>query len=88
MCFVVFYLTIQIDSVMSTRLASENDASRRLKSEFLIQFDGVTSYPDDLVIVIGKHIFLFWLFNPGYLLHYACFQWKYLGHSYHVTIST
>ncbi|KAM0834187.1 hypothetical protein ACQ4PT_063771 [Festuca glaucescens] len=43
----------EIDSVMSTRLASENDASRRLKSEFLIQFDGVTSNPDELVIVIG-----------------------------------
>uniref|UniRef100_J3MAY6 microtubule-severing ATPase n=1 Tax=Oryza brachyantha TaxID=4533 RepID=J3MAY6_ORYBR len=43
----------EIDSVMSTRLANENDASRRLKSEFLIQFDGVTSNPDDLVIVIG-----------------------------------
>uniref|UniRef100_A0A0D9WLC8 microtubule-severing ATPase n=1 Tax=Leersia perrieri TaxID=77586 RepID=A0A0D9WLC8_9ORYZ len=43
----------EIDSVMSTRLANENDSSRRLKSEFLIQFDGVTSNPDDLVIVIG-----------------------------------
>ncbi|KAJ7951013.1 spastin [Quillaja saponaria] len=43
----------EIDSIMSTRLASENDASRRLKSEFLIQFDGVTSNPDDIVIVIG-----------------------------------
>lgn len=43
----------EIDSVMSARLANENDASRRLKSEFLIQFDGVTSNPDDLVIVIG-----------------------------------
>ncbi|OUZ99488.1 AAA+ ATPase domain [Macleaya cordata] len=43
----------EIDSIMSTRLANENDASRRLKSEFLIQFDGVTSNPDDLVIVIG-----------------------------------
>jgi len=38
---------------MSTRSTSENEASRRLKSEFLIQFDGVTSNPDDLVIVIG-----------------------------------
>ncbi|XP_062227928.1 uncharacterized protein LOC133926156 isoform X2 [Phragmites australis] len=43
----------EIDSIMSTRLANENDASRRLKSEFLIQFDGVSSNPDDLVIVIG-----------------------------------
>ncbi|XP_061339635.1 uncharacterized protein LOC133286256 [Gastrolobium bilobum] len=43
----------EIDSIMSTRLASENDASRRLKSEFLIQFDGVTSNPNDIVIVIG-----------------------------------
>lgn len=43
----------EIDSIMSTRLANEHDASRRLKSEFLIQFDGVTSNPNDLVIVIG-----------------------------------
>ncbi|GAU43878.1 hypothetical protein TSUD_179730 [Trifolium subterraneum] len=42
-----------IDSIMSTRTANENEASRRLKSEFLIQFDGVTSNPDDIVIVIG-----------------------------------
>ncbi|KAK1558888.1 hypothetical protein Q3G72_007875 [Acer saccharum] len=43
----------EIDSIMSVRLANENDASRRLKSEFLIQFDGVTSNPNDLVIVMG-----------------------------------
>ncbi|KAK7340132.1 hypothetical protein VNO77_20826 [Canavalia gladiata] len=43
----------EIDSIMSTRLENENDASRRLKSEFLIQFDGLTSNPDDIVIVIG-----------------------------------
>lgn len=43
----------EIDSIMSTREANEHDASRRLKSEFLVQFDGVTSNPDDLVIVIG-----------------------------------
>jgi spastin len=42
---------------MSTRTTNENEASRRLKSEFLIQFDGVTSNPDDIVIVIGKHIY-------------------------------
>ncbi|XP_042511852.1 spastin [Macadamia integrifolia] len=43
----------EIDSLMSTRLANESDSSRRLKSEFLVQFDGVTSNPGDLVIVIG-----------------------------------
>ncbi|XP_057980660.1 uncharacterized protein LOC131166275 isoform X2 [Malania oleifera] len=43
----------EMDSIMSTRSANEHDASRRLKSEFLVQFDGVTSDPDDLVIVIG-----------------------------------
>jgi spastin len=43
----------EIDSIMSTRTSNEHDASRRLKSEFLVQFDGVTSNSDDLVIVIG-----------------------------------
>lgn len=43
----------EIDSIMSTRTTNENEASRRLKSEFLVQFDGVTSNSDDLVIVIG-----------------------------------
>lgn len=49
----MLYSGSQIDSIMSTRSINENEASRRLKSEFLIQFDGVTSNPDDLVIVIG-----------------------------------
>ncbi|XP_024996947.1 spastin isoform X2 [Cynara cardunculus var. scolymus] len=43
----------EIDSVMSARTVNEHDASRRLKSEFLVQFDGVASKSDDLVIVIG-----------------------------------
>ncbi|KAK9068275.1 hypothetical protein SSX86_012386 [Deinandra increscens subsp. villosa] len=43
----------EIDSVMSARTSNEHDASRRLKSEFLVQFDGVTSNSGDLVIVIG-----------------------------------
>ncbi|XP_027771795.1 spastin isoform X2 [Solanum pennellii] len=43
----------EIDSIMSTRTTNENEASRRLKSEFLVQFDGVTSNSHGLVIVIG-----------------------------------
>ncbi|KAJ6851225.1 uncharacterized protein M6B38_261140 [Iris pallida] len=43
----------EIDSLLSTRVTNENDASRRLKSEVLVQFDGVTSNQNDLVIVIG-----------------------------------
>ncbi|XP_072995680.1 uncharacterized protein [Typha latifolia] len=43
----------EIDSVLSSRSNNEHEVSRRLKSEFLLQFDGVTSNPDDLVIVIG-----------------------------------
>ncbi|KAF6152706.1 hypothetical protein GIB67_021366, partial [Kingdonia uniflora] len=48
------FLSLQMDSIMSTRLANENDLSRRLKLEFLVQFDGVTSNSDDLIIVIGR----------------------------------
>lgn len=56
-CMLIFFLEFsQIDSVMSSRQANEHDASRRLKSEFLIQFDGVTSDQDALVIVIGSYL--------------------------------
>jgi SpoVK/Ycf46/Vps4 family AAA+-type ATPase len=56
LCLLNLFLEFsQIDSVMSARQANEHDASRRLKSEFLIQFDGVTSDQDALVIVIGLY---------------------------------
>lgn len=48
------FFILKIDSVLSNRVANENDASRRLKSEFLVQFDGVTSNQNDLVILIGE----------------------------------
>eukprot|EP00899_Mesostigma_viride_P006631 jgi/Mesvir1/1596/Mv14564-RA.1 len=43
----------EIDSILSARSANEHEASRRLKTEFLIQFDGVLSGSDDRVIVMG-----------------------------------
>jgi SpoVK/Ycf46/Vps4 family AAA+-type ATPase len=43
----------EIDSLLSTRSANEHDASRRLKTEFLVQFDGVGSNSESRVIVIG-----------------------------------
>lgn len=44
---------MQIDSIMSSRSANENEASRRLKTEFLVQFDGVMTNDNDRVVVMG-----------------------------------
>ncbi|KAI8472443.1 MAG: AAA-domain-containing protein [Monoraphidium minutum] len=42
----------EIDSLLSARGANEHDAARRLKTEFLVQFDGVAT-GDAPVVVIG-----------------------------------
>ncbi|KAL4427400.1 hypothetical protein ABPG74_009672 [Tetrahymena malaccensis] len=43
----------EIDSILKARCENEHEASRRLKTEFLIQFDGANSSDQDRVIVIG-----------------------------------
>eukprot|EP01119_Soliformovum_irregulare_P000043 TRINITY_DN10035_c0_g1_i2.p1 TRINITY_DN10035_c0_g1~~TRINITY_DN10035_c0_g1_i2.p1 ORF type:complete len:555 (-),score=141.32 TRINITY_DN10035_c0_g1_i2:219-1862(-) len=43
----------EIDSLLSERSSKEQDSSRRLKTEFLIQFDGVGTNSDDRIIVMG-----------------------------------
>lgn len=43
----------EIDSVLCERKEGENDASRRLKTEFLVQFDGVAGCTEDKVLIMG-----------------------------------
>uniref|UniRef100_A0A1I7T586 microtubule-severing ATPase n=1 Tax=Caenorhabditis tropicalis TaxID=1561998 RepID=A0A1I7T586_9PELO len=43
----------EIDSILCERSEKDAEVSRRMKTEFLIQFDGATSSPDDRILVIG-----------------------------------
>jgi len=43
----------EIDSILTSRSENEHEASRRLKTEFLIQFDGLTCSDQRKIFVIG-----------------------------------
>ncbi|PAV79699.1 hypothetical protein WR25_19082 [Diploscapter pachys] len=43
----------EIDSLLSSRNESEHESSRRIKTEFLVQLDGVATNQDERLLVIG-----------------------------------
>lgn len=43
----------EIDSLLSQRSENENEGSRRIKTEFLVQFDGAAVNDNDKILVIG-----------------------------------
>jgi len=43
----------EIDSLLSERGSNEHDATRRMKTEFLVQLDGVTSDSEDKILLMG-----------------------------------
>ncbi|XP_013400070.1 spastin isoform X4 [Lingula anatina] len=43
----------EIDSMLCERKEGEQDYSRRIKTEFLVQFDGVTSNSEDRILIMG-----------------------------------
>ena len=46
----------EIDSLLSERSENEHEASRRLKTEFLVQLDGVTSASNERLVVMGTYL--------------------------------
>ncbi|KAI8905578.1 P-loop containing nucleoside triphosphate hydrolase protein [Gorgonomyces haynaldii] len=43
----------EIDSLLTQRTDGENEATRRIKTEFLVQFDGCGTNQDDRILLIG-----------------------------------
>lgn len=43
----------EIDSLLTARQDCENEATRRIKTEFLVQLDGAATNPNDRILVIG-----------------------------------
>lgn len=43
----------EIDSILSERSNTDNEASRRVKTEFLVQFDGARTSAEERILVLG-----------------------------------
>jgi len=48
-----FIFIDEIDSILTVRGSEENEATRRLKTEFLLQFDGASGSEEDRITVMG-----------------------------------
>ena len=51
--YIVWCCSSQIDALLSSRREGEHEASRRLKTEFMVQLDGVSSDSSDRILVMG-----------------------------------
>jgi len=43
----------EVDSLLSQRSSDENEATRRIKTEFMVQLDGANTKADSRVVIIG-----------------------------------
>jgi len=43
----------EIDSLLCSRTESDTDMARRMKTEFLVQFDGAATSAEDRILLIG-----------------------------------
>lgn len=43
----------EIDSLLTQRTDGEHDSTRKMKTEFLVQFDGVSTAADDRLLIVG-----------------------------------
>ncbi len=46
-------VTTQVDSLLTQRSSDENEASRRLKTELLVQLDGCGSNSEARILLVG-----------------------------------
>lgn len=45
----------EIDSLLTQRSESDQESSRRLKTEFLVQMDGAASTDEDRILIVGQY---------------------------------
>lgn len=44
----------EVDSLLTQRSENDIEASRRIKTEFLVQMDGAGNDPEERILVVGK----------------------------------